>query len=166
MAASSRRFYWLKLPADFFDRFDIRYIRAQPDGDKVVVLYLKLLLRAVSTDGRIDLRDVEDDPAGNLALFLGEDIGTMEKALSLLQKFKLIEAQEPGRFYLRELKKMVGTETGAAERMRRMRQKKKEEKLQKENTEVTPSETKEKRPCSPVLQLRYDAVTDSYTEKE
>ena len=169
MASSSRRFYWLKLPADFFERFDIRYMITQPDGDKAVVIYLKLLLRAITTDGKIDTSGGGESMAENLALLLGEEQQIMEKTLSMLQNFKLAESPEPGKLYLRELKKMVGTETGAAERMRKMRQRKKEEKQQKESTEESsragPLQQKETIPCSPLLRLSYDSVTDSYTEK-
>ena len=41
---TEKRYYWLKLPKDFFKRHDIKYIETLPDGREIAFFYLKLNL--------------------------------------------------------------------------------------------------------------------------
>ena len=42
-----KKFYWLKLKRDFFKRHDIRIIEELPNGEKVILFYLKLMLESI-----------------------------------------------------------------------------------------------------------------------
>ena len=46
-----RRYYWLKLYDSFFENKTSKYIRRLPDGDKVLICYLKFQLRLLKTEG-------------------------------------------------------------------------------------------------------------------
>ena len=40
----NKRYYWLKLHEEFFRQPSIKYIRTLPEGEKILIIYLKLLL--------------------------------------------------------------------------------------------------------------------------
>lgn len=42
---SEKRYYWLKLYDTFFDNKTSKYLRKLPDGDKLLLVYLKLQLK-------------------------------------------------------------------------------------------------------------------------
>lgn len=44
---AGKRYYWLKLQVGFFQELIIKQLRTLPDGDSIVLLYLKLLLKAI-----------------------------------------------------------------------------------------------------------------------
>ena len=46
----TKRYFWLKLMGDFFDRTEIRLIEKAPHGKELVLLYLKLLCKSLETD--------------------------------------------------------------------------------------------------------------------
>lgn len=41
---AGKRYYWLKLQVGFFQKLIIKQLRTLPEGDSIVLLYLKLLL--------------------------------------------------------------------------------------------------------------------------
>ena len=46
-----KRYYWLKLPDDFFRQKAIIKLRKIAGGDTYTVIYLKMLLTAIKQDG-------------------------------------------------------------------------------------------------------------------
>ena len=48
------RYYWLKLQVGFFQELIIKQLRTLPEGDSIVLLYLKLLLNAINTEGQYE----------------------------------------------------------------------------------------------------------------
>ena len=46
---AGKRYYWLKLQVGFFQELIIKQLRTLPEGDSIVLLYLKLLLKAINT---------------------------------------------------------------------------------------------------------------------
>ena len=46
---AGKRYYWLKLQVSFFQELIIKQLRTLPEGDSIVLLYLKLLLKAINT---------------------------------------------------------------------------------------------------------------------
>ena len=54
--SETKRYYWLKLPENFFDATDdetISFIEEQEGGSAYVLFYLKLLCKALRTDGTL-----------------------------------------------------------------------------------------------------------------
>lgn len=47
--ADSRKYYWLRLKEDFFVSKHIKFLRSQPDGDKMTIVYLQLQLKTLKT---------------------------------------------------------------------------------------------------------------------
>lgn len=53
MNAPEKKYFWLKLKENFFDDKQIRFLRTLPDGDKIVITYLKMQLKSLKTAGTI-----------------------------------------------------------------------------------------------------------------
>ena len=153
--AESKKYYWLKLTRYFFKRHDVGIIKAMGEekGDSFVLFYVKLLVESVDHDGF--LRFSEAKPYNNylLAAATGTDIEIVNKAMELFVELGLVEILEDKTIYMTNIEKMIGSETGAAERMRRSRDKKKDE-----TDSVTPCYT-DVTPC-------YADVQNCYTEKD
>lgn len=127
--SSNKRYYWLKLKKDFFKQRIIKKLRRQKDGDTMTLIYLKMQLLAIENDGRILLENLEDSVAEEIALELDEDAEIMERLLTFLENYKLVEVQEDGSLFIPEVEENTGSESKNAEVMRARRK--------KNNSEIT-----------------------------
>ncbi len=84
---------WIKLAADVFDNRKIKQIEVMPDGDALIVIWFKLLTLAgkVNDGGRIYF--VENVPYTDemLSAAFGRPLNTIRLALTVFQRFKMIE---------------------------------------------------------------------------
>lgn len=55
---AGKRYYWLKLQVGFFQELIIKQLQTLPEGDSIVLLYLKLLLKAINTEGIIYYQNI------------------------------------------------------------------------------------------------------------
>lgn len=122
----SRRYYWLKLKEGFFEDKHIKILRVQPNGYRVVCIYLMLQLKALKTDGMIEYSRLLPSYTAELAVEIGEDESSVTEAIQLLEKFGLVELWDNDTVYLAAKKELVdyGSEGESAERTRRCRSKK------------------------------------------
>lgn len=116
-----KRYYWLKLPDDFFRQKPIKKLRKIAGGDTYTIIYLKMLLIAMKHDGRLYFEGVEDNFYEELALELDEEAENVNVTVRFLLAQGLIELVDETEYRLTECDKMVGSESASAERMRRMR---------------------------------------------
>ena len=163
MSGEYKRYYWLKLPEDFFDDDTIDFIESQENGEKYVVFYLKLCLKALKNEGKL-IRYV-----GNLLLPYDEsgiskltntDIDTVRTALILFSQIGLIQRLETGEIYLTQINEMVGTETEKAKYMRQKRLKQKGNNV----TQMLPEEGNNVPECNPEkeIDIELDKEKDTY----
>lgn len=129
-----KRYFWLKLHKDFFQRKEIKRLRKIAGGDTYTIIYLKMLLRSIMSDGKLYFDGLEDDFASELALDLDEKEENVQITIQYLLKSGLLEMCSDEEYYLPDTKNSTGCETAAASRMRRCRAKK--DKLERNN--VTP----------------------------
>lgn len=125
----AKQYYWLKLPDSFFRDKAIKKLRRIAGGDTYTVIYLKMLLVAMKQDGKLYFDGVEDDFFSELSLDLDEDEDNIKVTCQYLLAQGLMSTVDGMEYELPACKTMIGKETAAAERMRRMRNKK--------STEVT-----------------------------
>ena len=59
MMKKTKSYYWMRLPANFFDREEIKILESQQNGKEYVILYLKLMLRAINSEGELLYRDTQ-----------------------------------------------------------------------------------------------------------
>lgn len=121
--ANGKRYYWMKLRDNFFGELSILALRKLPDGDAICLIYLKLLLHGMKTDGKICYEGVFESLEAEIAAVLGEDELLVTRCIEAIVKFKLADKSEDG-LVLCEMDQCVGSETEAAKRMRNLRQKK------------------------------------------
>ena len=121
---SGKRYFWLKLPEDFFRRGYIRRLRRLPEGDRLTVIYLEILLLGLKTGGELCYEGAED-PAEELALELFEPPEDVRAVLEQMTRRGKILPQEGG-FFLTECAEMTGSEGASAKRMRDLRRRERE----------------------------------------
>lgn len=143
--SDNKRYYWLKLPEDFYDDDTIQWIEDQENGAAYVNFYLKLLLKSLSDDGKL-IRYVGQRlmpyDVRSLARLTNTDTDTVRVALELFVKIGLIERLDSGELYMNQIDEMIGSETQAATRMRKMRARKA---LNADNQAIYENEKNEKR---------------------
>ena len=119
----SKRYYWLKLNENFFEREEIKIIEDMPNGKDYIIFYLKLLLKAIKTEGQLIFREVIPYTPNMLASITGTDIDTVRVATELFLKLGLMEKWDDGTLFMVEVQNMVGSETASRARVARHRQK-------------------------------------------
>lgn len=129
----TKKYYWLKLKEDFFNEKHIKFLRSMPDGDKLVIVYLKLQLKSLRTDGYIKYDKILPNNIDELSLILDEDKNIVSLTIQALLKTKSIEMLDDGSLYMLSLQDLIGKEGASAERVRKFR-KKQQEMLQCNNS--------------------------------
>ena len=69
---AEKRYYWIKLKEDFFDDKYIRALRKMPNGDSLVIVYLRMQLKALKTDGIIHYAGLMPDNISELAMAMSQ----------------------------------------------------------------------------------------------
>ena len=129
-----KRYFWLKLHKDFFQRKEIKRLRKIAGGDTYTIIYLKMLLRSIMSDGKLYFDGLEDDFASELALDLDEKEENVQITIQYLLKSGLLEMCSDEEYYLPDTKNSTGCETAVANRVRKHRERKKALQC---NTDVT-----------------------------
>lgn len=126
--SDGKRYYWLKLKDDFFTSKRIKKLRNQAGGDTYTIIYLKMQLLAMKTDGVLTWTGLEENFAEELALDLDEKPDDVEVTLLYLLKVGLAETQDEQHFFFPYAVENTGSEQASAKRVRDFR--KRQETLQ------------------------------------
>ena len=121
--AENKKYYWLKLIENFFDEKQIKYLRTLPDGEKLVIVYLKMQLKSLRTEGFIKYDKILPSSEEELAMILDEDINSVKFTIGALLKVNAIEKLDDGSFYMLAMQDLIGKEGESAERVRKFREK-------------------------------------------
>lgn len=132
--AEPKRYFWLKLHKDFFQRKEIKRLRKIAGGDTYTIIYLKMLLRSIMSEGKLYFDGLEDDFAAEVALDLDESEENVQITITYLLNSGLLEMRSDDEYYLPDTKNSTGCETAVAARVRRHREK---QKALQCNTDVT-----------------------------
>lgn len=91
---------WIKLRTDMFDDNKIKIIQNMPDGDALLVIWIRLITLAGSTnaDGYVYLGEDLPYTEDMLAIIFNKPISTVRLALSTLEKLQMIELDTKGIF--------------------------------------------------------------------
>lgn len=121
-----KRYYWLKLKENFFEEDTITWLEEQPNGKEHCLIYLKLCLKSLKTDGML-ARNVGNTmipyDAETLSRVTNSSPDTIKVAMDLFVKIGLIQVLDDGEIYLNQLNELVGTETEYAKQKRLQRAK-------------------------------------------
>ncbi len=133
----AKRYYWLKLKADWFSDKRIKKLRSIAGGDTHTIIYLKMMLLSLKDEGKLYFDGVEDNFASEIALALDEDAENVKLTLTFLHRHGLIEICNDDEYQLTEVPTIIGSETASAMRVREHRERKKEDRLLQCNTNET-----------------------------
>ena len=103
------RYFWLKMRRDFFKRHDIRIIEASPDGDKLLLFYLKLLTESVDHDGALRYSASKPYTPEMLATITNTTAEFAAQALEVLADLELIKDEPDGTITLPHAVEMIGS---------------------------------------------------------
>lgn len=155
--AEPKRYYWLRLHKDFFQKKEIKRLRRVAGGDTYTIIYLKMLLRSIIDGGKLYFDGYEETFVSELALDIDEDEQNVQITVNYLLKNGLLIECENDEYYLPEANNNTGSETAAASRMRKLRDKSKGS----ECNNVTPlcnNVTPMLQECSQSLQTCYGEI--------
>lgn len=160
--SEERHYYWLKLQETFFEDDTIDYIESQENGERYVLFYLKLCLKALKNEGKL-IRYVGEmlmpyDDIG-IAKLTKTDVDTVRAAFLLFSKIGLIKVLETGEIYLTQLNELIGSETSAAKRKRMQRLKQKALEEKRDNV------TQESHKCHAEIDIEKDIELDTDTNE-
>lgn len=117
-----KRYYWLKLRNDFFDSVRMKKLRSVAGGDTYTIIYLKLQLAALETEGSLVYEGIENSIAEELALLINEKPEDVGLTLNFLQSVGLCELSKDGTLCtLPEVMINTGSETASTQRVRDFR---------------------------------------------
>ena len=154
-----KRYFWLKLYDDFFGSFRIKKLRRMAGGDTFVIIYLKMQLKAMKTDGVLTFRGLEKDIVDELAIDLDEEPDNVRITVAYLISCGLAETSESMNLFLPYAVENTGSETASAQRVRDFRAK---QKALQCNTDVT----QVKRLCSVEKEIEKEIDIDTEIEIE
>lgn len=120
----SKRYYWLKLKNDFFNQREIKKLRRIAGGDTFTIIYLKMQLLSIQSEGVLKFEGTEESLSEQLALELDEDEDNIKLTLAFLSQNNLIEQISDSEFLMPQATQSLGSEVYSAERVRRHRDKK------------------------------------------
>ena len=119
MSEEKKRYYWLKLPEDFFRDKAIKKLRSIAGGDTYTIIYLKMLLKSLSNDGHLYFEGIEDSIAEEIALDIDEKADDVQVAMNFLISKGLMICTD-SEVELMRLDEMIGSESESAKRVRKM----------------------------------------------
>ena len=132
--AAPKRYFWLKLHKDFFQRKEIKRLRKIAGGDTYTIIYLKMLLRSIMSEGKLYFDGLEENFCSELALDLDESEENVQITVTYLLNSGLLEMRSEDEYYLPDTKDSTGCETAGAARVRKHRER---QKALQCNTDVT-----------------------------
>lgn len=159
---ADKKYFWLKMPRNFFEKHYIKMLRAKDNGNLLVMFYIWMLTESIDHEGR--LRYSEDIPYDEemLAEVSGFALQIVTQALQQFSKLQLVITESDGTLFLPKSLKMIGSESASAQRVREYRErekgKAKTSEIQ-ENTESNDNVTE----CNAVVQK---GNTEKEIEKE
>lgn len=151
-----KRFFWLKLRESFFNDTYIKVMRTLPNGDSLVITYLKMALYSLNSGGTIEYGELMPSLNEEIAIAINEPVSRVKKTIEVLIKSRAAELNG-SILCLTEMMKLMGSESTSAERMRKLRSK------QSDNPAVTPASQCDKGELS---QATKSVTTEIELEKE
>ena len=131
---AEKKYYWLKLPRNFFDKHYIKALRRKkhedfPDvfGEMLVLFYVWMLAESIDHDGTLRYSETKPYNADTLSDVSGFSLHLVTLALPIFAELELVVTESDGTLFLPKSLKMIGTESASAQRVRGHRERKKEE---------------------------------------
>jgi len=140
---SNKKYFWLKLQSNFFDRDDVKLVEGMDNGKDYIIFYMKLILRSINSGGELRFKDTIPYNEKMLARLTDTNIDIVKSALNVFIELGMMERWDDGTLFMSETANMIGSETSSAERVRRHREKQKQIDSDNEGQKALPCNTDE-----------------------
>ncbi len=124
------KYYWLKLNKDFFNTKLLKAMARAPDGDKMIISYLKLLLSSLETKGELTYEELFDSFNEEIAALADIEVDMIDRIITMLEKNNQMVRPDDTTIILSYVKEMTGSESSSAARVRKYRENQKAKQLQ------------------------------------
>lgn len=163
---AEKKYYWLKLPRNFFGKHYIKILRAKENGELLVLFYMWMLTEAIDHEGR--LRYSEDIPYDEemLAEASGFALHIVTQALQQFTKLQLVITESDGTLFMPKSIEMIGSESASAQRVREYRERKNSKEKKPETVENTESNDNVTKCNSDVQKSNIEKEIEKELEKE
>ncbi len=161
--AENRKYYYLKLKENYFDEDTIVLLESMPDGILYSNILLKLYLKALKWEGKLQIDEGMPYTAQMIATLTRNQIGTVERALKIFLQLGLMEEMPQGGYYMSNMELLVGQSSTEAERKKRARRKLKELPLLEKNGHLS-TILPDIRP--PEIEIEKELEIEKETERE
>ena len=135
--SKGKRYYWLKLKTNFFDSKEMLRLRSIAGGDTYTIIYLKMLLLSLKTDGLLEYDGIDATQDEEIALLLRESSDNVKLTIAFLKRVGLLEVVNKNDFFLNQVPVLTGSEAESTVRSQKCRQLKREAAEQIEDGEKT-----------------------------
>ena len=159
-----KRYYYLKLKENYFDREAIKVLESLENGYIYSNILLKLTLISLKHEGRLRFKATLPYDEKILATITGHDIDNVRVALKIFQEMELIERLEDGTIYMLELQELIGKSSTEADRLKKYRAR-----IKAEKQNLLPDSTKDVRTYNertPELEIELKKEKEKEKEKE
>lgn len=120
--SENRKYYYLKLKENFFDGDAVVLLESMPDGILYSNILLKLYLKSLKNNGRLQLSDQIPYNAQMIATLTRHQIGTVERALEIFKQLGLVEQLDSGQLYMTDIELLIGQSSTEGERKKAARE--------------------------------------------
>ncbi|ARE12002.1 Phage replication initiation protein [Lactococcus lactis subsp. lactis] len=127
--SKTKIYFWLKIDENFFKNLAIKKARKTKGGDTWVVIYQRLMLRSLETNGILYYEGALGNLEEELALMLDETVEDMSMTLSYFKSTGLIQIDDENNAEMLQVPALIEQETNWARYQRKQREKKKIDKL-------------------------------------
>lgn len=129
-----KRYYWLKLPQNYFSHLDQKKMKKHEHGKDMQIVYLRMMLLSIDKGGCIYYQGVFDSLEEELAEEFDEPVEIIRETLEYLKDNNMIAIDENSDCFVPESLTLTGSEGSSAERVRRHRN---NQKMLQSNVDVT-----------------------------
>lgn len=120
-------YFWLKIDENFYKNLAIKKARKLPGGDTMIVIYQRMMLHSLSTNGVLyyegEMQNIDEE----LALNLDESVENISMTLSYFKASGLIQIDEEENAEMLQVPALLAQETNWAKYQRDRRNEKKEQ---------------------------------------
>lgn len=119
--ADNKKYYYMRIKENFFETDEILVLESMQDGYLYSNILLKLYLRSLKDNGKLMFNGRIPYNAQMIATITRQQVGTVEKALSIFKEMGLIEILDNGAIYMLDIQKYIGKSSTEADRKREYR---------------------------------------------
>ena len=167
---NNRKYYYLKLREDFFEREEIVILESMPDGFLYSNILMKLYLRSIKDAGRLMFKGVIPYTPDVLATLTRHSVGIVEKAVEIYKQLGLVEVLDNGAMFMLDVENFVGTSSTEADRVRAYRARIERERQEALATQADVVQMYDKGTDDSLLEnnslVRMDNLVQSYEHKQ